>query len=233
MFLSVAPTPKHQTDSLFAREQLRKLYLYHSKEDVFPSIARSPEGKPYFVSSSQNAPHPWHFNLSHSKGWVAVALDTQPVGIDVQVFRPVSEKLVARVCSDKERQWLCSLPSTKQQQGFAFLWCGKEAIFKASGRGIGSGKKLAEVSLEPSYVPSQTSLISLTSLIPLTSLTSLIPLTSLISLQSLDPQSLDPSPLPVSDVSILTQESHQTTSLARRLTPHFALAVCGKGVTGF
>lgn len=76
-----------------------------------------------------------HFNISHCAVACACALDSTPVGVDVQEFCPVRENVVRRVCSQAERQLLTC--SDNAEKLFAALWTGKEAYGKYTGRGIG------------------------------------------------------------------------------------------------
>lgn len=144
LFLFVDETPKCYNDSQFAWLQLEQLYKNITNSTIFPKIQRTSQGKPYFPHSD------WHFNLSHSKGLVAITLAKEPVGVDIQRWKSPLPTLVQRVCSVEEQAWLWGRKTDKYSgRDFAFLWSGKEACIKYSGLGVGSGRTLPFWSVSP------------------------------------------------------------------------------------
>lgn len=103
-----------------------------------PTIQTGKKGKPFFPD------HPdVHFNLSHCITAVACALDSAPVGVDVQEIRPLRDKhclsvpSVYRVLSEKERTWVeAGKTSAEQDRRFTAVWTCKEAYGKALGDGL-------------------------------------------------------------------------------------------------
>ena len=85
----------------------------------FPEIAFSPQGKPWFPT------HPEvHFNISHTAGAVLVAVSDEPVGVDIEKIRPVSQRAMRRLAdADSEAEFFRS-------------WVRREARAKRSGAGI-------------------------------------------------------------------------------------------------
>lgn len=75
-----------------------------------------------------------HFNISHCANAVAVAIDSNEIGIDVESIRPYKEELSQRVFSPRE-QHLISLADDKARI-FSQLWTRKEAVVKCLGTGI-------------------------------------------------------------------------------------------------
>ena len=61
-------------------------------------------GKPYL----ENGPY---FSISHCKEGIAVAVDDQPIGIDVESIRPAKEELVAQTMNEEEFQLWRALPT--------------------------------------------------------------------------------------------------------------------------
>ena len=57
-----------------------------------PPIRLTSLGKPYFPDFPEV-----HFNLSHTTGAVLVALSGEPVGVDIEHIRPVSERAMRRL----------------------------------------------------------------------------------------------------------------------------------------
>lgn len=86
-------------------------------------------GKPFLVE------HPEiHFNLSHCDGCAVCAIDTSPVGIDVENIRSFNEKTAKRVCTESELEFINS--SASPESSFFKLWTLKESIVKNTGTGI-------------------------------------------------------------------------------------------------
>ena len=97
--------------------------------DALPGLARQPGGKPWFPAAQDRA-----FNLSHSGSLALCALDSEPVGADIQLVKPHRPALPAKVCSPQELAWL-----ERQEElwpGFTVLWALKESRAKQSGQGL-------------------------------------------------------------------------------------------------
>lgn len=78
-----------------------------------------------------------HFNITHSGEWVAVALSSGSVGVDVERMRKIPEGLARRFFSEAENQWLDSAKSEAEQKDIFFtLWTLKESFLKAIGTGL-------------------------------------------------------------------------------------------------
>ena len=75
-----------------------------------------------------------HFNISHCPKAVAVAIDKQPIGVDVERFVTPSESLLHYCMNDDEV--LQYQQSEHPEATFASLWTQKEALFKQRGTGI-------------------------------------------------------------------------------------------------
>ena len=106
-----------------------------------PALERSADGKPYFPV------HPgYHFNLSHSEPFALCALDTSPVGADIQRIRDhLRPGLPRRVWSPKELVWLEG--QSDRWRSFALLWALKEARLKYPGTGLRGGIRETSVPL--------------------------------------------------------------------------------------
>lgn len=82
----------------------------------------------------------WHFNLSHCRDWVALAVSARgAVGIDVEVCDRTHNLLgiAKRFFLADEYALLASLPESQRADTFCNLWTLKEACVKWSGLGIG------------------------------------------------------------------------------------------------
>lgn len=93
---------------------------------------------PHWIYDENGKPHDsqkkYCFNISHCDTAVACAVDTREIGVDVQDFRPVSEAVIRKVCSDSEIGLLQR--SAQPEKLFAAFWSGKEAFGKQNGNGI-------------------------------------------------------------------------------------------------
>ena len=91
-------------------------------------------GKPYW----ENGPY---FSISHCKQGIAVAIDDQPIGIDIEGIRHADEDLIARTMNEEERLRIKELGIRE----FTRLWTRKEAVVKAQGVGIQSFEQLQHI----------------------------------------------------------------------------------------
>ncbi len=109
---------KKRNESIAARFVLSELLHSHFLEDMSDKISADENGKPYIIGRPDI-----FISLSHSKGTVAVAVGEKPLGIDIELIRPVSGKLKKRVCKEA--------PETDEE--FFRVWTLKEAYLKAAG----------------------------------------------------------------------------------------------------
>ena len=98
-----------------------------------PPIRLTSLGKPYFPDFPEV-----HFNLSHTTGAVLVALSGEPVGVDIEHIRPVSERAMRR------------LADVTTERAFFQSWVRREARAKRSGAGVGT-MLASETPLQPVY----------------------------------------------------------------------------------
>lgn len=91
-------------------------------------------GKPYW----EDGPY---FSISHCKQGIAVAIDDEPVGIDIETIRHADAELIARTMSELESERVRELGDRE----FTRLWTQKEAIVKAQGVGIQSFEQLQHI----------------------------------------------------------------------------------------
>ena len=93
------------------------------------SIGVGEHGKPYLTD------HPdIHFNISHCRKAIAVAVSDRPVGIDVESIRKFSDGLLDKTMNASEKAGIlgADVPGLE----FAAFWTRKEAVFKLMGTGI-------------------------------------------------------------------------------------------------
>ena len=85
-----------------------------------------------------------YFSISHCKEGIAVAIDDQPIGIDIEAIRPVNNDLIERVMNEEERVGM-------NDRLFTRLWTQKEAVVKAEGTGIMSFEQMQSVLVNSPY----------------------------------------------------------------------------------
>lgn len=78
------------------------------------------------------------FNISHSGGYVLLAVANRRVGVDVEQWRSNVDihQLAQRFYCEEEWQELRQVAGSKQTQAFFRCWTRKEAIVKAVGKGL-------------------------------------------------------------------------------------------------
>lgn len=96
-----------------------------------PSFVCGEHGKPALTGLPQV-----HFNISHCKAAIAVAIDRRPVGIDAERLIAPSDSLLRYCMSDEEIEQVRQ--SEHPDRAFTTLWTRKEALFKLRGTGITS-----------------------------------------------------------------------------------------------
>lgn len=90
-------------------------------------------------------PESLHFNVSHSGDWILIAIDTNPIGVDLEYtdasFTYQNLLDFSFNAEEKEHIQTSNLP----HQNFYKLWTRKEALLKATGKGL-----IDELALIPS-----------------------------------------------------------------------------------
>ncbi|MFI6206327.1 4'-phosphopantetheinyl transferase family protein [Streptomyces sp. NPDC051041] len=100
-------------------------------------LGHEPGGRPLLTGLGDDV----RVSLSHGRGVAALALtDLGPVGVDVEVPRPVAaQRLADRWFGGAEADWLRSRPGHARDLAFFWLWTHKEAMGKACGTGLARG----------------------------------------------------------------------------------------------
>ena len=121
---------KHKRDkeNCLAAYLLLKYALEQENIDSF-TIKTGENGKPYLDECN------YHFNISHCKYGVAVAVSPCPIGIDVQEITEYHPSIAKRVFSEEEVAFM-----NNDSREFTRLWTLKEAAAKYDGRGISALK---------------------------------------------------------------------------------------------
>lgn len=91
-------------------------------------LIRGRRGKPHLPD---NEP----FNISHAGDYAVLALSTQPVGVDIEHFRPLDwQRIALRFFHPEERAFLAR--SSEPERDFFRIWTLKESYLKAEGTGF-------------------------------------------------------------------------------------------------
>ena len=102
-----------------------------------PEMVMGPHGRPAF--SDPSLPE---FSISHSGDWLWLAIGEASLGLDVEQHRPRRNlgKLMDHVLSPLELAWVSS--QDDELSAFYRLWTLREAVLKASGRGLAGLSRL-------------------------------------------------------------------------------------------
>ena len=87
-------------------------------------------GKPFFEGRDD-----LFFNISHCKSAVAVAIDDEEVGVDIEEISRYKESLESYVLNGEEIP-RCARNDRGRAEEFIKIWTQKEAVFKLLGTGI-------------------------------------------------------------------------------------------------
>lgn len=130
---------------IVGRARLRQIlasYLAVSPEAVRFNYGE--HGKPLL----SRYPHAPSFNLSHSGDFAALAVSgSGTVGIDVEQLRPMGSEIGQRFFTDNENAILAKLSGRRRVERFLRCWTRKEAIVKATGKGLTGGLARFDVAL--------------------------------------------------------------------------------------
>jgi 4'-phosphopantetheinyl transferase len=103
-------------------------------------------GKPFVAGIPS-----FHFNLSHSGSWIVCAVDSAPVGIDVEEMKPIEYELAKLMFSSEEYLYLTSHDEHKRISCFYDLWTMKESFAKWAGRGLSLPPQCYSISMEANH----------------------------------------------------------------------------------
>ena len=88
-------------------------------------------GKPFLVNDLSI-----HFNISHSGDYVVCVVDNEPVGIDVEMIKPINRKIAERFFAQDEVAYILSARDDFDIQRFYEVWTRKESRIKWEGKGL-------------------------------------------------------------------------------------------------
>lgn len=107
--------------------------LYETKNNDL-SFTRNAYGKPQLKGFSQ-----FHFNISHTRSAIAVAIAEEEVGIDIELIKEADFNIARRFFTKQEQSYIFAKVADKeieQQRRFYEIWTKKEAYIKYVGKGL-------------------------------------------------------------------------------------------------
>lgn len=120
-------------------------YLVRPRGSTTPcTFSLGPHGKPFLPGAPA-------YNLSHSGRWVACVVSrNEPVGIDVETFARLGDyrDLLGVIAHPAERRSIEQAPMEHRLALFKRCWTRKEAILKATGKGLADDLQAIDVCLE-------------------------------------------------------------------------------------
>jgi len=140
-----------------AKEAVRALVGLPPEEiEILPD----PYGRPLVgqAPSLRGAPSP-ALSIAHSDGTAIALAAPDPearVGIDLESLTHRREDFEAIAFSPDERSLLAALPANLRQEWALRMWCAKEAVGKALGRGLSAGLlafRIPEIEISTGKVP--------------------------------------------------------------------------------
>ncbi len=146
--------PRHRERFTAARGILRHIlgrYLRTPPGDI--RFGLGPHGKPFLQYPASPA---LHFNVAHSQHVAVYAVSGDcEVGIDLEGGRNHADyrMLAERICSPEEFTMFQALPQAEQRAAFLTCWTRKEALVKATGKGLVFPLKHLTVSFTPDDPP--------------------------------------------------------------------------------
>jgi 4'-phosphopantetheinyl transferase len=114
------------------------------------SFVYGPYGKP--ALSAEACSIPIRFNLAHSHALALFGFAFNcDIGVDIEFMRRdiAMDDIAGRFFSPNEKTALDRLPPDMKKMGFFACWARKEALLKASGKGLSFGLERVEVSVHP------------------------------------------------------------------------------------
>ena len=94
-------------------------------------FATSSYGKPYLTNISHI-----YYNISHAGHYVACVVDDEPVGIDIELVKPVDMRIAEQFFSPNETAYVLSAYDGMRIQRFFEIWTKKESRIKWEGKGL-------------------------------------------------------------------------------------------------
>ncbi|MEO8659883.1 MAG: 4'-phosphopantetheinyl transferase superfamily protein [Bryobacteraceae bacterium] len=142
--------PRHKAEYVAAHGAMRILlagYCGCGPEEM--RFDKELNGRPYLSSGFRELVD---FNLTHTRGLAMVAVGKGlRFGVDAEELRPNawSEELAASCLTARETEAIRALDDAERDRAFLRCWTRKEAVMKATGRGLSLDPRDLDVPVEP------------------------------------------------------------------------------------
>lgn len=95
-------------------------------------ISRNEYGKPYLQEYEE-----FNFNISHSGDFVVCAIDSNPIGVDIEQITDIDFKSIMKsFFQEDDIEFVLSGDESQQLHRFYDIWTLKESYIKAEGKGL-------------------------------------------------------------------------------------------------
>lgn len=130
---------------VFSHVALRKILAENFGPESTQFIWKETEHKKPILETP-NGKRPIEFNISHCTKYIAIALSSKPVGVDIEGHREMNDLSGVSdiVYTDIEKAFVLN-NSQQTTNNFFQLWTSKEALLKADGSGFMRDPKKLEI----------------------------------------------------------------------------------------
>ncbi len=118
---------------LLLKESLYLDYQYDLNND---DLIYNENGKPYLKKENI------YFSLSHSNGIVALVINKEEIGLDIEEIKDIDKKVINNVLNEEELAYYRKLNEKDKLKYFYEIWCSKEAYIKKKGLSLPLKPKL-------------------------------------------------------------------------------------------
>ncbi|MCR4902680.1 MAG: 4'-phosphopantetheinyl transferase superfamily protein [Butyrivibrio sp.] len=139
----------HLNKNYYTTSEAKLSEILYPKDIIQVHYTPNAYGKPFIMSYPD-----FHFSLSHSGDYVALASNDAPVGLDIQEEQNKKVFAIsARFFAPKENELLESIADKEERlKMFYRIWSAKEAYIKYTGRGIYENLSSFTIDLEGKIV---------------------------------------------------------------------------------
>lgn len=122
---------KDAQNSILADILLRCVLYSNYNEDIYNNgIEYNIYGKPFIKNKSI------FFNISHSEDFIVIAIDTMPIGIDIEKIQKIDISISKFYFKKEESEFIYSFRENERLERFYEVWTLKESFVKNLGIGL-------------------------------------------------------------------------------------------------
>lgn len=142
----------------FLIDRQRFVCFHGAMREILAKYAKIPPGQLIFHTEEFGKPffeqfENLQFNLTHSHDKAILAISNASVGVDIEYIRPIDDILEfsSRFFTEQEKDDVSGRSGDDQLKRFYQIWTGKEALIKATGKGL--SYDLSSFSIQSSCPP--------------------------------------------------------------------------------